>query len=257
VRKLIKCPHCSKEVNEDAFKCPNCDELLIDSSINEASPNREEDLRFLIQLSSNKLDKVDKELGRNWIYQVIIVAISVAIIFNIGKTPSALKLYLFKSEEIDSPFYIAIPLVLLYLFMRFGHLLGTFVKTHKMHDSLLDEYNKRIKVKNNVMSLYSTTNFFELYYRGKGTSSPGRIVIFSFLIFTMLILSFNHASSIFFLSLALNYSKWLVIPIYSIIIFFLYRQFYISIEDIQYSRRMVIIIIIVSIMFALILLIMK
>lgn len=196
----------------------------------------------LIQLSKSKVDKVDRDLGRNWTFQVVLVAISIAVILDIGDIPKAISNYFLRTEGFENTLFITLPLVLLYLFMRFGHLLSTFFKSRKMYDYLVDKYTEGDLQKGNLKELYGTTNLFELWYSPKKFSQT-KILVVLFYFFTMLVLSGSHASSIVLLIKALGYTVWLLLAaiiLYAFCLFAFYWGFFKSNKDDKYIGSIII-----------------
>ena len=128
-------------------------------------------LEKLLDLVIKKCDDSKKDLEKNWTYQIIAVGVSVGLIFGLGQAIS--KHYL---DEVghERVLYLVLPLINLYLFMRFGFLASIFSDARLALEQLATTYFKLVELKEIDpaltlgSSVLSTTNsYFEFYHRGR------------------------------------------------------------------------------------------
>jgi hypothetical protein len=78
-----------------------------------------------IRLTWEKLEHAKTDLEHNWTQQMIAIVFNIGLIFGLGQT---LSNYLLKEQGHESILAIGTPIVILYLFTRFGALLTVYRK---------------------------------------------------------------------------------------------------------------------------------
>ena len=160
-------------------------------------------LKELLKLSGEKLNRVEKDLDKNWVAQIVLVVLSLTLIFHVGNIATAVSELAFRSRDFANALDLLIPFVLFYLFMRFGYLLTIFIHTHRMHRKLLQEYigddfSKVSKV--DLKELLQTSSFFEPYGNVelfRGNHSVFMVAVYY--AFAPILLAMAHASSLYLL----------------------------------------------------------
>ena len=157
-------------------------------------------LKELLKLSGEKLSRVEKDLDKNWVAQIVLVVLSLTLIFHVGNIATAVSELAFRSRDFANALDLLIPFVLFYLFMRFGYLLTIFIHTHKMHRTLLLEYIGDNFSDVDLKELLQTSSFFEPYgnvelFRGNHST----FMVAVYYAFAPILLAMAHASSLYLL----------------------------------------------------------
>ena len=148
----------------------------------------------IVTLAWNKAENSKRELQRNWTYQMIVVAVSIGLVLDAGEN---LSVYFFGKSGQERIFYMVLPSLSFYLFIRLGALLTQFIEEREASNNL---------IKDNIgfhhlSRIFTTTSFFEIYYSrqvySRGVFNTG-IALYTFLIFAI-VLSTGHICSIYFL----------------------------------------------------------
>lgn len=198
-----------------------------------------EKLEFLLGLSAAKLAKLEKALEINWIFQLALAAGGFALVFEIGDFPRLVARYFGQEQYSLKPIAGATVALLLYFFMRFGHLLVTFLEARKLHDDLLNEYVGNDK---SLSALRETTSFFEGYYSAKIFGGRQRWLIIVYYTVTAVVISLAQASALFLFIRAygLTVSSSVFIVVCGIGVLLLYTAFWRTKKDHPHTTKMVI-----------------
>ena len=162
---------------------------------------------FLLGLSSAKIEKLEKALERNWIIHLILAGIGLALIFDIGDLPKVVAKYFSQEQYNTKPAAVIILPVLLYYFMKFGHLLTSFIAARRLHDSMFDTYLGGMLNGNDLTPLRETTSFFEVFYSTASFGGRGPLV-FAYFVVTPTIISLTQASALFLVVKAYGLNIW-------------------------------------------------
>jgi len=103
-----------------------------------------EGLEKLLELVIKKCDDAKKDLEKNWTYQIISVGVSLGLIFGLGQAIS--KHYLDEAGH-ERVLYLVLPLINLYLFMRFGFLASVFSHARLAQEWLSATYLRYLDLK--------------------------------------------------------------------------------------------------------------
>jgi MFS family permease len=131
---------------------------------------------FLIQLNSERLAHVEQGLERNWIVQLVLAGVGLALVFDIGDLPKFLSRFMSQQEYSLRSVAAILLVILLYYFMKLGHLLTRFIEARKLHDRLLDEYLGERK--RDLEGLRPTTSVFEVFYAPHVFARPLRVAYY-------------------------------------------------------------------------------
>ena len=165
-------------------------------------PQKEE---FLIQLNSERLARVEQGLERNWTVQLVLAGVGLALVFDIGDLPKFLSRYVSQQEYSLRPVAAILLVILLYYFMRLGHLLTRFIETRKLHDRLLDEYLGERK--RDLEGLRATTSIFEVFYAPHAFARPLRAAYY---LTSALTISTGQAAVLYLIFKAYGTNPWSV-----------------------------------------------
>ncbi len=199
-------------------------------------------LEKLLDLVIKKCDDSKKDLEKNWTYQIIAVGVSVGLIFGLGQAIS--KHYL---DEVghERVLYLVLPLINLYLFMRFGFLASIFSDARLALEQLATTYFKLVELKEIDpaltlgSSVLSTTNsYFEFYHRGRPN-----LGVFLYSLFVPTVFAASHASSLFLLELLVGSASHrapsrgilIVWILYLIPVLSLYVAYYMGNRDLTFT----------------------
>lgn len=166
-----------------------------------ASKNSDDRFQTALLVSSSRMDDLAKGLEKAWIAQLLLAAIGVALILNIGEFRCALANYFSQgSPSLKVPAGVIL-LAALYFFMRFGHLLSAFLRSRKLHERLVEEFQRSRGFRSNLGAFKQSFSYFEGYYSTElfGNQRP---VKFMYFMVTAFGLSISQASSIYLIYLA-------------------------------------------------------
>jgi hypothetical protein len=196
---------------------------------------------FLLGLSAAKLAKLEKALEINWIVQLALAAVGVALVFDIGDIPRALARYLSQEQYNLKPVAVIILALLLYFFMKFGHLLKMFLEARELHDHLMLGYVGSEIDGKSLAPLRETISFFEGYYSPQLFGGRGPL-IFVYYIVSPLVISLSQAAALFLIIRAygLNAVSSISITVSGIALLLLYWEFWKAKRNHPQTTRMVV-----------------
>jgi|SRR5215213_1301103 len=158
---------------------------------------------FLIQLNSERLERVEHGLERNWIVQLVLAGVGLALVFDIGDLPRFLSRYLSQQEYNLRPVAAILLAILLYYLMKLGRLLARFIDTKKLNDRLLDEYlgDRR----RDLEALRASEGFFEFFY---APDAFGRPLVAAYYIVSAITISTGQAAALYLILKAYGINFW-------------------------------------------------
>lgn len=160
---------------------------------------------FLLQLSSAKVENLEKALEKNWIAHLVLAGIGVALVCDIGELPRVFARY-FGQDQYDIKPGAAILLpTILYYFMKFGHLLAAFILARSLHDKTLSAYLGESVEGREVTPLRETTSFFEVFYSPRSFAGP---VVIAYFAVTPAVISLAQAAALFLIFRAYGANPW-------------------------------------------------
>jgi hypothetical protein len=166
----------------------------------------QEQTEFLLELSSAKVERLERALEKNWIAHLILAGLGLAFVFDIGDLPKSFAKY-FSQDQYNTRLGAVIILpVVLYYFMRFGHLLTSFVAARSLHDALLSAYLGDQFDQNKFRPLRESTSFFEVFYSTHLFRARGPVVL-AFTV-TPAVISVAQAAALFLLLQAYGRNTW-------------------------------------------------
>jgi hypothetical protein len=201
----------------------------------------EEKLEFLLGLSTEKLAKLENALENNWIVQLALAVGGLALIFDIGDFPRLAAKYLGQEKYSLKPVAAVAPALLLYFFMKFGHLLTAFLEARELHDHLLLRFIGSDFEGRSLSALRETTSFFEGYYSAKLFGGQGPL-IFVYYAFSSVTMSIGQAAVLFLIVQAYGLTLWSSVAVAGcgIAILLLYREFWRAKKQHPQTTRMVV-----------------
>jgi len=161
---------------------------------------------FLIQLNSERLARVEQGLERNWIVQLVLAGVGLALVFNVGDLPKFLSRYVSQENYNLRPVAAILLAILLYYFMKLGHLLTRFIETRKLNDQLLDDYFGG-KKKRSLEALRATESFFEVFY---APDTFGRPLVAAYYLISAMTISTGQAAAMYLILKAYGFNFWSV-----------------------------------------------
>lgn len=182
---------------------------------------------FLLGLSSERLVRVEQALERNWTVQLILAGVGLALVFEIGDLPRFLSKYVSQDVYNLRPVATILLALLLYYFMKFGHLLTAFIEARQLNDSLLHEYLGATSRKETMKALRETTSFFEGFYSEDAFGGRGPLIA-AYYLTSAVVISTGQAAALFLILKAYGANPWSIatISLSAIAIGLLYREFW-------------------------------
>ncbi len=208
---------------------------------NEAASRSESDVKFLLGLANKRLSDVTKALERNWIVHLILAGIGTALVFDIGDLPKFLSRYVSQDEYDLKPAATIILAVLLYHFMKFGHLLTTFVDLRRLTDSLLQQRLGKDARTREFEPLRETTSYFEGYFSADAFGGRGRPVMTLYYFLSGAVLATSQAAALALIVKAYGINVWSMsaIVLSAVIIGVLYVAFWQAMKDLSGTTPLV------------------
>jgi hypothetical protein len=161
---------------------------------------------FLIRLSSERLARVEQALERNWVVQLILAGVGLALVFDIGDLPKLLSRYFLSQQDYNLRPVAAIFLaILLYYFMKLGQLLTRFIENRQLNDWLLEGYLG--EKKGALEALRVTESFFEVFYAPQAFRKP---LVVAYYIISTITISTGQAASLYLMFKAYGRDPWSV-----------------------------------------------
>jgi hypothetical protein len=201
----------------------------------------QERAEFLLELSSAKVEKLEKALERNWIAHLILAGIGLAFVFDVGDVPRSFAKYFSQDQYNIRLAAVLIPPILLYHFMKLGHLLTSFIQARTLHDELLNAYLSDTSDKEKFRPLRETSSFFEVFYSTRAFGGPSPVV-FAYFAVTPAVIAAAQAAALFLILQAYGYTAWSigVVGLCAVVLIILYWAFWVSQRNHPHSTKVVI-----------------
>jgi hypothetical protein len=162
---------------------------------------------FLLKLTSEKVERLEGALEKNWIAHLILAGVGLALVLNIGNLPGLLANYFLRGGYDKKAGATIVLAALLYYFMKLGHLLTAFVDASQLQASLLKAYLGDQVDETTTAILRKSTNFFvEAFFSGEGFVT-GR-VFWPYLLVTCVVVSVAQAAAVFLVVQAYSLNRW-------------------------------------------------
>ena len=206
-----------------------------------AESTSEANAKFLLGLANKRLSDVTKALERNWIVHLILAGIGTALVFDIGDLPRFLSRYVSQDAYDLKPVATIILAVLLYHFMKFGHLLTAFVESRYLTDALLRRSVGEDIPTKEFNPLRETTSYFEGYYSADAFGGRGRAVMTLYYLLSGAVIATSQAAAMALIVKAYGINFWSITAIASaaVIIGVLYGAFWRSKKDLSGTTPLV------------------
>jgi hypothetical protein len=187
-----------------------------------------DDFECLLQLSCARAEKLATALDRNWTIHLILAGLGLAIVFDVGSLPEFLVKHFVDQDKFERRPVAALllPLVLFY-FMKFGHLLTSFFSARDLVEFSIKKYAGSLTVHGPLSSLRETTSFFEAFYRG-GTPAKTKTLKFAAFCITVVVFSAEQATALYLLIQTYGRNFWSIsaITVSGIALLILYASFW-------------------------------
>ena len=190
----------------------------------------QEKAEFLLEISSAKVEKLEKALERNWIAHLILAGIGLAFVFDIGDLPKSFAKYFSQDQYNIRLAAVLILPVLLYYFMKFGHLLTSFIQARTLHDELLNAYLGETFDEKKFKPLRETTSFFEVFYSTHTFGGGRNPIVLAYFVVTPTVISVAQATALFLVLQAYGRTSWSigVVVLCGTVLVMLYWAFWMS-----------------------------
>jgi len=150
----------------------------------ETDPRR---IEFLLRLNSDRVNGLEGALERNWIAHLILAGIGLALVFHIGRFRELLANYFVRGPYDQTAVATVVLALLLYYFMKLGHLLTLYVEANGLQQRLLKDYlGERFDPAK--MVLRKSTNFYVEAFFSVKPFSP-RETFWPYLLVTTVVVS--------------------------------------------------------------------
>ena len=186
-----------------------------------------DDFECLVELSCAKAERLAAALERNWTIHLILAGIGLAIVFDVGNLPEFLAKHFVDQDTFERKpvALILLPIVLFY-FMKFGHLLTSFFDARKLVVESVQRYAGTPAEQALLSYLEETTSFFEIFFPG---SHPyeNRTLRLTALCITSLVFATEQATAVYLLIQTYNANYVSIAATVAILIcfFLLYNAF--------------------------------
>jgi hypothetical protein len=162
---------------------------------------------FLLKLNSDRMSGLESALERNWIAHLLLAGIGLALVLPIGKFRDLLASYFVKGPYDQTVVATVLLAILLYYFMKLGHLLTLYVEASGLQQRLLQSYLGE-QVDATKLVLRKSTNFYvEAFFAIKPFS--GRDTFWPYLLVTTIIVSLAQATALYLVGQAFGLNRWL------------------------------------------------
>jgi hypothetical protein len=162
---------------------------------------------FLLKLNSDRMSGLESALERNWIAHLLLAGIGLALVLPIGKFRDLLASYFVKGPYDQTVVATVLLAILLYYFMKLGHLLTLYVEASGLQQRLLQSYLGE-HVDATKLVLRKSTNFYvEAFFAIKPFS--GRDTFWPYLLVTTIIVSLAQATALYLVGQAFGLNRWL------------------------------------------------
>jgi hypothetical protein len=161
---------------------------------------------FLLKLNSDRMSGLESALERNWIAHLLLAGIGLALVLPIGKFRDLLASYFVKGPYDQTVVATVLLAILLYYFMKLGHLLTLYVEASGLQQRLLQSYPGE-NVDAAKLVLRKSTNF---YVEALSAIKPlgGRDTFWPYLLVTTIIVSLAQATALYLVGQAFGLNRW-------------------------------------------------
>jgi hypothetical protein len=162
---------------------------------------------FLLKLNSDRVSGLEGALERNWIAHLILAGIGLALVLPIGKFRDLLASYFVRGPYDQTVVATVLTAILLYYFMKLGHLLTLYVEASGLQQRLLQSYLGE-HIDATKLVLRKSTNFYvEAFFAIKPFSD--RDTFLPYLLVTTIVVSLAQATALYLLGQAFLLNRWL------------------------------------------------
>jgi hypothetical protein len=170
----------------------------------EADDHRNE---FLLKLNSDRLSGLESALERNWIAHLILAGIGIALVLPIGKFRDLLASYFVRGPYDQTVVATVLLAILLYYFMKLGHLLTLYIEASSLQQRLLQSYLGELFDATKLVLRKSTNFYVEAFFRTEPFS--GRDTFWPYMLVTTIVVALAQAATLYLVGQAFGLNRWL------------------------------------------------
>jgi hypothetical protein len=163
---------------------------------------------FMLKLNSDRVSELESALERNWIAHLILAGIGLALVLPMGRFRDLLASYVVHGTYDQTAFAIVLLAVLLYYFMKLGHLLTLYAEASHVQQDLLQSYLGK-PVDDHVKKLVrpKSTNFYAEAFLGKKPFRENNTYL-PYLVVTQIIVALAQAAPLYLVMQAFGLKWW-------------------------------------------------
>jgi hypothetical protein len=163
-------------------------------------------IEFLLKVNSDRVIGLESALERNWIAHLILAAVGLGLVLPIGNLRELLANYYMHGSYNQTAVATGFLVILLYYFMKLGHLLTLYVEANDLQQTLLMDYLGEDLDLSKVIITKSTNFFVEAFFSIK--SFKARDTFWPYLVVTTTVVSLAQAAAVFLLAQACKLNRW-------------------------------------------------
>jgi hypothetical protein len=157
--------------------------------------------KLLVTMTSAKVTKLEEALEGNWVAHVVLAGIGFALVYGVANLPKLLSEYFIKGDY-DKKGVAAITLaILLYYFMKLGHLLSSYADVTDLQKALIDNFHQPL-----TLPLRKSTSFLAEAFSDESYQSNS---FWPYLLVTTAVVTLAQASALFLVVQAYGTNVWL------------------------------------------------
>ena len=157
--------------------------------------------KLLISLTTAKITKLEDALERNWIAHLILAGIGFALVYGVADLPNLLSGYFIKGDYNQKGVAAIILGILLYYFMKLGHLLSFYADVSDLQSSLIGDFTRP-----ETLPLRKSTSFLVEAFSDESYANRS---FWPYLLVTTATVTLAQASALFLVVEAYHTNVWL------------------------------------------------
>jgi len=165
------------------------------------APADDHERKLLIDLTSAKIARLESALETNWIAHLILAGIGFALVLDIGNLPGLLSNYFIRGQYDKKGVAAIVLAVLLYYFMKLGHLLSSYAEASQLQRSLFKDLGEA-----KTLPIRKSTNFFAEAYSDESFAGKS---FWPYLLVTTAAVTLAQAAALFLVVQAYGTNPWL------------------------------------------------
>jgi len=157
--------------------------------------------KLLITLTTAKLAKLEDALELNWVAHLILAGIGFALVYGIADLPKLITGYFTKGDYSQKGVAAIILAILLYYFMKLGHLLSAYMHTSDLQIALIGDFTGPETLPLRTSTSFTVQAFSDESYRNNS--------FWSYLLVTTAVVTLAQASAVYLVVQAYATNVWL------------------------------------------------